>query len=87
VVGRDSVYLGSLTDDLNLVVDTDGEPYSIVYKKGVFTTAQMKIGATTLVRDAESVTNTNLPLEEAGYYTICIRTQSHDEYLFIVYVE
>ena len=87
VVGRDSIYLGSLADDLNLAVDTDGEPYSIVYKKGVFTTAQMKIGATTLVRDAESVTNTNLPFEEAGYYTICIRTQSHDEYLFIVYVE
>lgn len=87
VVGRDSIYLGSLADDLNLAVDTDGEPYSIVYKKGVFTTAQMKIGATTLVRDAESATNTNLPFEEVGYYTICIRTQSHDEYIFIVYVE
>ena len=87
VVGRDSVYLGSLTDDLNLTVDTDGEPYSVVYKKGVFTTAQMKIGSTTLVRDAESVMNVELPLEESGYYTICIRTQSHDEYLFIIYVE
>lgn len=87
VVGRDSVYLGSLDDDLELTVDTDGEPYSVVYKKGVFTAAQMKIGATTLVRDAESITSTELPLEEAGYYTVCIRTQSHDEYIIIIYVE
>ena len=87
LVGRDSVYLGSLEDELSLTVDTDGEPYSVVYKKGVLTTAQMKAGATTLIRDVESVTEIDLPLEEAGYYTICIRTQSHDEYLFIIYVE
>lgn len=86
-VGRDSVYLGSLEDDLKLSVDTDGEPYSIVFKKGVYTTAQMKIGATVLVRDAETATSTELPFTEAGYYTICIRTQSRDEYLFIVYVD
>ncbi len=86
-VGRDSVYLGSLEDDLNLSVDTDGEPYSIVFKKGVYTIAQMKIGATVLVRDAETITTTELPFTEAGYYTICIRTQSRDEYLFIVYVD
>lgn len=86
-VGRDSVYLGKLADELNLSVDTDGEPYSIVFKKGVYTTAQMKIGATVLVRDAETVTSTELPFTEAGYYTICIRTQSRDEYLFIVYVD
>ncbi len=86
-VGRDSVYLGSLEDNLNLSVDTDGEPYSIVFKKGVYTTAQMKIGATVLVRDAETITTTELPFTEAGYYTICIRTQSRDEYLFIVYVD
>lgn len=87
VVNRDDIYLGSLEDALTLKVDTYGEPYSVVFKKGVYTTAQMKIGSTVLLRDAKTVTDIELPFTDAGYYTVCIRTQGHDEYLFIIYVE
>lgn len=86
-VDRDCIYLADSEDALELTVDTAGEPYSVVYKQGVFTSAQMKTGATTLVRDAEDASAIALPLDAEGYYTIYIRTQSRDEYMIYVYVE
>lgn len=84
-VDRDTIYLGG-TKKLELTVDVYGEPYSVVWKKGVKTVGQMKIGITELLRNETAVKAVELPFTEAGYYTVCIKTQGRDEYRIIVYV-
>ncbi len=84
-VDRDSIYL-STDSKLELTVDVYGEPYSVVWRKGIKTVGQMKIGSTDLLRNETQMVPVALPFTESGYYTICIRTQSRDEYRIIVYV-
>lgn len=84
-VDRDAIYLAE-GERLELTVDVYGEPYSVVWKKGVKTVAQMKIGTTDLLRNETAVKLVALPFTESGYYTVCIRTQGRDEFVFTVYV-
>lgn len=85
VVDRDTIYLSD-GETLELTVDVYGEPYSVVWKKGVKTVGQMKTGTTDLLRNETAVKAVELPFAEAGYYTVCIRTQGRDEFVFNVYV-
>lgn len=84
-VDRDTIYMA---DDgkLELTVNVYGEPYSVVWKKGVKTVGQMKTGTTDLLRNVSAVQPVELPFTEGGYYTVCIKTQGRDEFLFTVYV-
>lgn len=86
VVDRDSIYLSG-GEALELTVDVYGEPYSVVWKRGVKTVGQMKIGTTDLLRNETAVKPVELPFTEAGYYTVCVKTQGRDEFLFTVYVD
>ncbi len=86
IVVRDTIYVAE-GDSIILSVDTLGEPYSVVYKNGLKSVGQMKIGATDLVRNATSTDEIILPFEESGYYTVCIITQGRDYYRIQIYVE
>ena len=86
IVVRDTIYVAD-DDSILLSVDTQGEPYSVVYKDGLKSVGQMKIGITDLVRNATSTDEILLPFEESGYYTVCIITQSRDYYRIQIYVE
>ena len=85
VVERDAIYIAQSGDELVLTVDMNGEPYRVVWKKGIKTVAQMKIGATEIELTEDSAT---LPFSaQKGYYTLCITTQDHDQYRVIIYVK
>jgi len=85
IAGRDSIYIAKSGDELELTVDMNGEPYRAVWKKGIKTVAQMKTGVTELELTDGSA---ELPFSgQSGYYTICIVTQSHDQYRVIVYIK
>lgn len=85
VVERDAIYIAQSGDELVLTVDMNGEPYRVVWKKGIKTVAQMKTGAAEIELTEDSVT---LPFSgQSGYYTICITTQNHDQYRVIIYVK
>lgn len=87
IVYRDTVYVAQHGEALKLTVNTEGEPYSVVYKQGVKTLGQMKNGTTELVRDAEDDTALTLPFTAGDYYTVCIITQSREYYRIQIYVE
>ena len=38
----------------NIVVESNGEPYSVKYKNGIKTVGQMKIGATELAKNKDN---------------------------------
>ena len=66
-----------------------GEPYKVVYKPGIKTAAQMKTGSTPVTQgyiDAKENTIT-LELNESGYYSFLVTTQSNETYRFVLYVE
>ena len=86
VVVRDTIYVAK-DDVLNLTVETLGEPYTVVYKSGLKSVGQMKIGVTNLAVNATTADEIVLPFEESGYYTVCIVTQSRDYYRIQIYVE
>ncbi len=86
IVVRDTIYVAE-GDTLTLSVETLGEPYSVVYKNGLKSVGQMKIGVTDIIRDATTADEIVLPFEESGYYTLCIITQSRDYYRIQLYVE
>jgi len=86
IVVRDTIYVAE-GDSIMLSVETLGEPYSVVYKSGLKSVGQMKIGATDLIRNATTADEILLPFEESGYYTVCIITQSRDYYRIQIYVE
>lgn len=85
IVERDAIYVAQPGDELVLTVDMNGEPYRVVWKKGIKTVAQMKTGVTEIELTEDSVT---LPFSgQSGYYTICITTQNHDQYRVVIYVK
>ena len=85
IAERDSIYIAEHGDALKLTVDMQGEPYTVDYKNGIKTVAQMKIGSTPLAMQNGEI---NLPFAGAmGYYTILITTQNHDSYRVTVYVK
>ncbi len=73
---------------VELTVVLNGEPYKLVYMPGIRTAAQLKNGAeeVTPITDSKQSTYT-LNLEEAGYYTFLLTTQSHQSFRFVLYVE
>jgi len=84
-VERNRIYLAERDDALQLKVDMQGQPYSVVYQKNIKTVAQMKIGSNPLVLTDDTVI---LPFSGiAGYYTVCITTQDHDQYRLVIYVK
>jgi len=86
LVVRDTIYVAE-DNTLMLGVETLGEPYSVVYKSGLKSVGQMKIGVTYLAMNADTAEEILLPFEERGYYTVCIITQSRDYYRIQIYVE
>lgn len=85
VVERDAIYIAQSGDELVLTVDMNGEPYRVVWKKGIKTVAQMKIGVAEIELTEDSAT---LPFSgQPGYYTICVTTQDHDQYRVVIYVK
>lgn len=86
LVVRDTIYVAE-DDTLMLSVELLGEPYSVVYKSGLKSVGQMKIGVTDLARNATTAEEILLPFEESGYYTVCIITQSRDYYRIQIYVQ
>ncbi len=86
-VARDTIYLAKADKAIVLTVETEGEPYSVVYKNGIKSAGQMKIDVTDVVTDAVTDDEITLPFSESGYYTVCIKTQSRDYYLFQIYAE
>ena len=85
IAERDSIYIAERGDALKLTVDMQGEPYTVDYKNGIKTVAQMKIGSTPLAMQNDEII---LPFAGAsGYYTILITTQNHDSYRVTVYVK
>lgn len=87
IVARDTIYIAGAGKDIKLTVDTYGEPYSVVYKNGIKSVGQMKIGTTDVITDAVTADEITLPFSESGYYTVCIKTQSRDYYLIQIYTE
>lgn len=87
IVPRDTIYLADADEEIKLTVETQGEPYSVVYKNGIKSSGQMKIGVTDVVTDAVKADEIILPFSENGCYTVCIKTQSRDYYIFNVYTE
>lgn len=66
-----------------------GEPYKLVYKPGIKSIGQMKIGSTSLTQgytDAKENTLT-LDFSESGYYSFLVTTQSNETFRFVLYVE
>ncbi len=85
IVERDAIYIAQSGNELVLTVDMNGEPYRVVWKKGIKTVAQMKTGVTEIELTEDSVA---LPFSgQSGYYTICITTQNHDQYRVVIYVK
>lgn len=86
LVVRDTIYVAD-GEPLMLSVELLGEPYSVVYKSGLKSVGQMKIGVIDLARNVTTADEILLPFEESGYYTVCIITQSRDYYRIQIYVE
>lgn len=86
-VARDTIYVAKADKAIVLTVETEGEPYSVVYKNGIKSAGQMKIDVTDVVTDAVTDDEITLPFSESGYYTVCIKTQSRDYYIFQIYAE
>ncbi len=85
MVERDSIYIAEKGDALKLTVDVYGEPYTVDYKNGIKTVAQMKIGSSPLTLQNDEV---YLPFAGvSGYYTLLVTTQNHDSYRVTVYVK
>ena len=57
-----------------------GQPMVIKYRKGLYTTGQMKYDATT-------VDGMSFEVTENGHYTIYVRTQDRTEFVTYIYVE
>ena len=86
VVERDETAVVRM-DDIDLHVDSVGEPYKILWKSGIKTVAQVKINAQTLTSYTDEAKSYTPEFTEAGYYTIVITTQAQDTYRIILYVE
>ncbi len=66
-----------------------GEPYKVVYKPGIKSIGQMKIGSTPVTQgytDAKENTFT-LDFSESGYYSFLVTTQSNETFRFVLYAE
>ena len=68
-------------------VVSGGDAYSIVWKTGIKTVAQMKTGAQELVRGSTEDGVTSFSTPKAGYYTLLITTQSRASCLVTLYVK
>lgn len=86
VVERDETAVVKM-NDIDLHVDSVGEPYKIMWKSGIKTVAQVKINAQTLTSYTDEAKSYAPEFTEAGYYTIVITTQAQDTYRIILYVE
>jgi len=84
-VDRESIYLASVEDELNLTVDMRSEPFTLCWMQGIRTSAQMKTYANALETvDGEVI----LPFAgESGYYTVLVTTQSRDNYRITIYIK
>ena len=71
----------------NIVVESNGEPYSVKYKNGIKTVGQMKIGATELAKNKDNTEPITFVPKKAGYYTFNVQTQGRDNYRFVIYVQ
>jgi hypothetical protein len=91
VINGENVYPGSaiFTDTTKFEIEfdnmTENEPYSIRWKKGYKTTAQMKIGYE-MVENGIIEHGTNFVLPGDGYYTVHVRTQSREELVFYILI-
>ena len=83
---RDMIVL-SKNEAQNIVVESDGEPYSVKYKNGIKTVGQMKIGATELAKNKDNTEPITFVPKKAGYYTFNVQTQGRDNYRFVIYVQ
>lgn len=86
IVERDDTAVVSM-NDIELYVDSVGEPYKIMWKSGIKTPAQVKINAQTLTSYTDKAQSYKPEFAETGYYTLVITTQSQDTYRIILYVE
>ena len=83
---RDMIVL-SKNEAQNIVVESNGEPYSVKYKNGIKTVGQMKIGATELAKNKDNTEPITFVPKKAGYYTFNVQTQGRDNYRFVIYVQ
>lgn len=86
VIDRDATVV--LDDPSALVIAIDeNAPYSVTYKAGIKTVAQLKIGYTELARNVTGSDTIDLSQLESGYYTFCVQTQDRDYFCFTVKVQ
>ena len=76
--GKVFTEMGETTLELRNVVE--GQPVVIKYRKGIYTTGQMKYYA-------ETVEDMAFETTERGHYTIYVRTQDRQEFVTYLYVE
>lgn len=86
IVERDETAVVGM-NDIDLYVNSAGEPYKIMWKSGIKTAAQVKINAQTLTSYTDKAQSYDPEFTETGYYTLVITTQAQDTYRIILYVE
>lgn len=87
LVERDGIFLadpGKLKLTVNLKTT---EPYSVMYKNGIKTAGQMKIGVTDIVGNRTNANEIELPFDKEGYYTVSIVTQGREYFRFLIYIK
>lgn len=72
---------------IDLFIDSAGEPYKIMWKTGIKTVSQVKIGAETLTSYTDEKKSYAPEFTNVGYYTVVVTTQSQNTYRIILYVE
>lgn len=86
-VDREGIFITEARD-LKLTVDLgSSEAYTVLYKPGIKTIGQMKIGATELALNRKNAGEIAMLLDTKGKYTICLVTQERDYFRFFVIIK
>lgn len=78
--GKVTMTVGTVNLVLQRIEGAEDQPMTIKFRKGLFTTGQMKYYA-------ETVENMTFEVAETGHYTIYVRNQDRTEFVTYIYVE